>query len=102
MPQDTLTGRIAGNLLLAAVTRLGVPLMIPAVIYVVAQVVSADTRLQLIEQDLKRVRDLEIRVARDAEITAQLRSDLAAMRASQDATLRAVERIERRLDAAPR
>ncbi len=83
---------ITSSILLAAVTRIGVPLLLAGMLWLLGSVVNGDKRVSLIEARLAAV---ETRVAEDSKSSAQMRSDISALLATSAATLRAVERLER-------
>ncbi|EHM03459.1 hypothetical protein HMPREF9946_00107 [Acetobacteraceae bacterium AT-5844] len=90
---------VSTNILLAAVTRLGVPLLLAGMLWLVSTVNDGDKRASLIEAKIAsveaRVSAVEARVAEDGKSSAQMRSDIASLLATSAATLRAVERLER-------
>ena len=101
--------QVATSMLLQAINRLGVPLLMAGVTWMVVQTVALDRRVSLMERELDthlsrvvrlegfREADMERSTQRQQAITdvlATLRNDLAGIRADQAAMLRALTRLE--------
>lgn len=101
--------QVATSMLLQAINRLGVPLLMAGVTWMVVQAVALDRRVSLMERELDthlsrvvrlegfREADMERSSQRQQAITdvlATLRNDLAGIRADQSAMLRALTRLE--------
>jgi hypothetical protein len=94
---------------LLAVNRVGVPLLLAGVTYMVAQTLTLDRRVSLIERDLDSMTPRIVRLEglREADmqraqqlhqeltnVLTGLRSDIAGIRADQGAMLRSLTRLE--------
>lgn len=95
--------KIAGSAALAAISRIGMPLLLAAATWSAATLIGLDRRVAMLEgvgtteraEVIRRITELEQSDRRDRELINAMRADLAAMRADQIATLRTVERLER-------
>ncbi|MGG5819655.1 hypothetical protein [Falsiroseomonas sp. HW251] len=97
---------VAGSTALAALSRVGVPLLLAMVIWAGGALIALDRRAAVLEQGregaaadvMRRLSALESADQRDREIIGQMRADLASLLAQQAATLRALDRVERALE----
>lgn len=100
------TEAIAGSTALAAISRIGIPLLLAVVGWAATVVVGLERRVAVLEsgraavnEDLgRRLTAIEVTDQRDRETLTQLRSDVAALLANQAATLRALDRLERAVE----
>jgi hypothetical protein len=98
--------RIAGSAALTALSRIGIPLLLMGSAWGASNLIGIDRRVAVLEQQRHGLTDdlthrlaaLELSDARDRETMTQLRSDVAALLAQQQATLRALDRVERALE----
>ena len=104
---------IVGSIWLTAANRIGVPLILAAVVWGGSTVLALENRMQQSEardgEFTRRIATLEEHRERDRNESAQretslrdlasdIQTDLAGLRAQQDATLRALSRVEQYID----
>lgn len=102
--------KIAGSAALAAISRIGVPLLLAVSTLAASELIALERRVAILElsrvetaaETGRRLALMEDSDRRDRELMTALRAELAALRAGQDATLRAVDRLERAIDKAGR
>lgn len=104
---------LVSSVWLTAANRIGVPLILAAVLWGGSTVLALENRMHQAEakdnEITRRVQVLEERRERDRDESTQretslralasdIRTDLAGLRAQQDATLRALTRVEQYID----
>lgn len=104
---------LVGNVWLTVANRIGIPLILAAVLWGGSTVLALEGRMHQAEtkdnEITRRVQVLEEHRERDRDESTQretslralasdIRTDLAGLRAQQDATLRALTRVEQYID----